>query len=320
VLALRLGLAAFVRVWLLDVWALRSAFPIWLPFLVALGLELHFFARARAAPPGAVGGRDRAPQPVDRDRFGYGETSELLLVRRGEEEFWIPYSSEAVDDVDALIAEERERVEGERGHPPPTRRRRLPGRQLLVGLAVVGALAAVAWVADAHSGWNGLSADTRARAEGRFSAEASRLVHRPVAIRCDESGDHVGAVQHADGVALVGGRLAYLTPERCFALYRLAFKGDERGSQTGRAVAVLAHEAWHLRGVGDEATTECYALQSGVDLGRRLGLSEATARQLMRQQLVENELHGGATLAYRLGPECRDGGTLDLRPRTSTFP
>jgi hypothetical protein len=314
-------LAAFVLAWLLDVLALRSAVPIWLPFLVALGLELHFFASARKAPPGALGGRDRTPQPVDRDLYGYSEaTPELMLVRRDDEEFWIPYSSEPVHDVDALIAEERERAERDEDYPPPARRRRLPGRQLLVGVAVVGALAAVAWVADAHTGWNRLDAGTRAEAEARFSTEASRLVNRPVTIRCDQAGDHVGAVQHADGAALVGGQVAYLTPERCFALYRLAFEGDESGSQTGRAVAVLAHEAWHLRGVSDEATTECYALQSGVDLGRRLGLSEATAGQMMRQQLTENELYGGASLAYRLGPDCRDGGKLDLRPRSSTFP
>ena len=88
---------------------------------------------------------------------------------------------------------------------------------------------------------------------------------KPVAIRCDDSGSYVGAVQHADGVALVGGDLAYLTPDRCLDLYRLAFKDEERGSQTGRAIAVLAHETWHLRGVGDEgrrSATRCRAVSS----------------------------------------------------------
>ena len=81
-------------------------------------------------------------------------------------------------------------------------------------------------------------------ASARFSSEASRIVGRPVQIRCDESGDYVGAVQHADGVAAVGGRLAYLTPERCFDLYRLAFEGEISFSQMARALAVpLAHEA-----------------------------------------------------------------------------
>jgi hypothetical protein len=141
-----------------------------------------------------------------------------------------------------------------------------------------------------------------------------------VRIRCDESGAYVGAIQHTDGVATVGGDLAYLTPERCLDLYRLAFDGEVRSSQTGRAVAVLAHESWHLYGVADEGTTECYALQSGVELGQRLGLSEETARRLMRQQLVENAGRSVNTAEYRVPPGCEDGGSLDLDPASSRFP
>jgi hypothetical protein len=70
--------------------------------------------------------------------------------------------------------------------------------------------------------------------------------------------------------------------------------------------------------VRDEGTTECYALQSGVRLGQRLGLSEETARRLMRQLLVENP--GRSNREYVVPPECRDGGTLDLNPDVATFP
>jgi len=118
----------------------------------------------------------------------------------------------------------------------------------------------------------------------------------------------------------VGGRLAYLTPERCYDLYRLAFEGEVTFSQTARSIAVLAHEAWHLNGVRDEGKTECYALQSGVPIGRRLGLSEATARQMMRQQLAENALRSGTAAEYRVPPGCRNGGTLDLNATSSEFP
>jgi hypothetical protein len=92
------------------------------------------------------------------------------------------------------------------------------------------------------------------------------------------------------------------------------------GSQAGRAIAVLAHEAWHLRGVADEGTTECYALQSGVALGQRFGLSEDRARQMMRQQLVENQRRGLASFEYVVSADCRDGAPLDLAPDTSSFP
>ena len=118
----------------------------------------------------------------------------------------------------------------------------------------------------------------------------------------------------------MSGDLAILTPEICHDLYRLAFEDETTGSRTGRAIAVLAHESWHLRGEADEGETECYALQSGVELGRRLGLSEERARQLMRQQLTENALRGPGSLEYRVSPECADGERLDLDPADDSFP
>jgi hypothetical protein len=321
--ALRIGLALFVLAWLFGPYALRSAVPIWLPFLIALGLELHFFVGAlRAAPASRP---DRGPQAADRQRYGYGDDAEeLLLVREEGKELWIPYSGETGEELDALITETRERPEEEPARAvvdgPERRRLRPPVRRFVAGLGLIGALAVIFWVVESRTGWNGLEADTRAAATARFSDEASRVAARPVAIRCDEAGDYVGAVQHADGVAAVGGDLAYLTPERCLDLYRLAFKGEVRSNRTARALAVLAHEAWHLRGVSDEGTTECYALQSGVEIGQRLGLSADTARRMMRQQLVENTLRSRASPAYRVPPDCRDGGRLDLHPDVARFP
>ena len=83
---------------------------------------------------------------------------------------------------------------------------------------------------------------------------------------------------------------------------------------------MLAHESWHLRGERDEGRTECFALQSGVELGERLGLPEKTARQMMRQQLTENQLRARGALEYLVSPDCRDGGPLDLDPGSSRFP
>jgi hypothetical protein len=310
----RLGLGVFVVAWLFDVIGLRSMVPIWLPFLLALGLELNFFVgarRARARRP------NRLPQEVDVEA-GFDE---LLLVRRGGEELWIPYAGETDEELEELIAAARERAEEDADAPPRAAPIQGPSlRSLLAGLAVIVALAAVVFVVDSRSGWNGVDPDDREQAEARFSAESSRIAGHPVTIRCDTSGRRVGAVQHSDGIAEVGGRNAYLTPERCFDLYRLAFEDKVSSSQTARAVAVLAHESWHLRGVRNEAVTECYALQSGVELGQRLGLSEGTARRLMRQQLAENALRTGSSAEYRVSAECRDGGELDLHPSTSAFP
>jgi hypothetical protein len=319
---LRLGLAAFVLVWLFGPYELQSAVPIWLPFLIALGLELQFFVSALRSTPAPR--PDRGPQDADRERYGYGaDAEELLLVREEGEELWIPYAGESDEELDELIAEARERPEQEAAPPVvagPEPGRLRPLRRLLVGVGLIGALALIFFVVESRTGWNGLDAETQTAAEARFSQQASRVAAKPVAIRCDDSGDFVGAVQHADGVAFVGGDLAYLTPERCLDLYRLAFKGEVRSNRTGLAVAVLAHEAWHLRGLSDEGTTECYALQSGVEIGRRLGLSEDSARRIMRQQLVENALRSRTSPAYRLPAECRDGGRLDLHPDSARFP
>ena len=197
---------------------------------------------------------------------------------------------------------------------PESRRFWPPVRRFLTGLAVIGVLVLTIWIVESRTGWDSIDGDRRVEAVARFSDEASTIAEKPVTILCDESRDYVGLVQHADGVAAVGGDRAYLTPERCLDLYRLAFKGEVDSSQTARAVAVLAHEAWHLRGVSDEGTTECYALQSGVEVGQRLGLSEDTARQMMRQQLVENALRSGATSEYLVPSDCRDGGRLGPHP------
>lgn len=285
---LRVGLVVFVFVWILGPRELRDAIPIAVVFVVALGLEVWFVAAAFRGGPAPV--PDRRPQPVDRERYGFDEDDEREDDDEEDEEWFEPEPAAS------------------------------PLRRFAVGLGVIGALAAAVWLLDGSSGWSSLSGERRAEAVTRFSAEASGIVGRPVSIRCDEARDYVGAVQHADGVAVVGGELAILTPEICHDLYRLALEGEVTGARTGRAVAVLAHEAWHLRGERDEGRTECFGLQSGVALGVRLGLDEGEARRLMRQQLTENQLRGLETLEYRVGPECRDGGELDLDPTSDAFP
>ena len=318
----RIALVLFVLAWIFGPYELQAAVPIWVPFLIALGLELNFFAGGLRPP--RPGRSNRGPQDADLDLYGYGEAEELLLVRDGAQEIWVPYAGETAEEVEELVAEARELPDEEEeaaAEPAPEERRsRRALRRLLAGLVVIGALAAIFWFTESRAGWSGLSEDARAKATSRFSREASAVAGKPVTIRCDESGNYVGAVQHADGVAQVGGNLAYLTPERCLALYRLAFDGKIDSNKTGLAIAVLAHEAWHLRGVADEGTTECYGLQSGVQVGVRLGLSQGTAERLMRAQRVESTLRGRQNPAYALPVDCRDGGSLDLAPDRTSFP
>jgi hypothetical protein len=292
----RVGLVGFVLAWILGPSELRSAVPIVVVFAIALGLEVAFVVAAvRGGPARAP---DRRPQQIDRDRYGFRE----------------PEDGEADPDADAGDGEDEDE-EWLDFEPAPS-----PLRRFAIGLGVIAALVAAVVIIDGGRGWSAVPGERRAEAVARFSEAASEIAGKPVSIRCDEARDYVGAVQHADGVAVVGGELAILTPEICHDLYRLAFEGEVTGARTGRAVAVLAHEAWHLRGERDEGRTECYGLQSGVELGERLGLDEDEARRLMRQQLTENQLRGLETIEYRVGPECRDGGELDLDPLSGDFP
>jgi hypothetical protein len=306
-LVVRVALVVLVFAWILGPDELRKSVPLLLVFALALGLEVQFLVNALRGGSRRV--PDRSPQEIDRDRYGFDrDPAELVVVEEGDFETWLALSEES-EDTDS---EDESFVQEQRARSPVT--------GFLVGLGILAALAAVAWIADTRTGWRSLDGDARLSAVERFSGEASRIAQKPVSIGCDEARDYVGYVQHADGVAIVGGDRAYITPEICFALYRLAFEDDVRGSRTARAIAVLAHEAWHLRGESDEGTTECYALQTGVDLGRRLGLDEGTARSMMAQQLAENTLRGLGSLDYRVTGECRDGGRLDLDPDRSSFP
>jgi hypothetical protein len=291
-------LVAFVLAWILGPRALHDSVPILFVFLLALGLEIQFLVSALRGG-GTPRTPDRGPQPVDREWYGFD-------------------GLEDDDDDDDDEDEDADEDEDEAWYPTPPRVH--PLRNFGIGIAVIAGLVVAVLLVGRDTGWAAVPGERRAEAVDRFSEEASRIAGKPVAVRCDEARDYVGAVQHADGVATVGGDLAIVTPEICNDLYRLAFEHETNGVRTGRAIAVLAHESWHLRGEADESTTECYALQSGIVLGERLGLTEGRAVQLMRQQRIENALRGADTLEYRLTAECRDGGQLDLDKTSSTFP
>lgn len=301
---LRISAVVLILAWLF-VPGLQDWIPLWVPFLAFAALELHFLLGGLRERESAPAKRGRSPQESDIDELGGEEWLEPVLVEVDGRDVWLPEGAQSEEDVEG---------------PRPLRPRgRLLGR--LEGLVVVVALAFILFVLVPRGGWDGLDDGDRSRTEALLSAEAARIAGHEARVRCDARGERVGIVQHADGVAEVGGRNAFLTPQICFRLYRLAFEDDDGSfSQTARAIAVLAHEAWHLRGESDEGETNCYAFQSGVSLGRRLGLSDATAARMMRQQLADNRTFARAAPEYLVPRECRDGGRLDLDPASSRFP
>jgi len=301
---LRIFAVALIVAWFF-LRGLRDWIPLWVPFLAFAALELHFLVAGLREQRSVPTKRGRTPQESDIDELGGEEWLEPVIVEVDGQDVWLPEGAESEEDVE---------------EPPPLARR-TPMLGRLEGVVVVAALAFVLFVLVPDSGWDGLDGDDQAKTQVLLSAEAGRIAGHEARVHCDARGETVGIVQHADGVAEVGGRNAYLTPQICYRLYRLAFKDDEGAfSQTARAIAVLAHEAWHLRGETDEGVTNCYAFQSGVSLGRRLGLSEETAARMMRQQLADNATFARAAPEYLVPGKCRDGGRLDLAPDRSTFP
>ena len=127
---------------------------------------------------------------------------------------WLPATGTSDEELAELIEEARERIlRGEPPVEPPLlrprpRERRLPS--LLEGLAVVAFAAVMLFVLLPDRGWSGLSSADQQRTERLLSQEAAEIAGHEVDVRCDASGQAVGIVQHADGVAEVGGRRALL--------------------------------------------------------------------------------------------------------------
>lgn len=92
---------------------------------------------------------------------------------------------------------------------------------------------------------------------------------------------------------------------------------ERRAAELAYAPGLLAHEAWHLRGVVDEARTECYALQSTALVAERLGAAPEQAAAVAAWSYAR--VYPGLPARYRTGL-CRDGGPLDLRPGSPAFP
>ena len=204
----RIGVLAAVIAYFFLPYEVRAAIPVWLLFLAALGLEVEFFLggylKARRGEV-AVSTPDRGPQERD-------------LTDLGIWAWWDRGAAAALPETP-----------------------RFQWRHVAEAVAVVALVAGILFYASRPQGWDAVGSDARARTENVLSREASLIAGHPARIGCDASGDYVGFVQDADGLAFVGGDQAYLTPAICNTLYQLAVKHRTQSfSQTARAIAVLA--------------------------------------------------------------------------------
>jgi hypothetical protein len=157
--------------------------------------------------------------------------------------------------------------------------------------------------------------------ERRFAAIAGDIAHRKVSIRCqsrvgelvDVDGDHGSVEFDRERRPRDDARLDHSI---CASLARLA-RGQSVGPEPAAlAVEALAHEAYHLAGVRDEAAAQCYGLQAMRFVAGRLGVTPALGREYVRIAVAR---YPALPEAYR-SDQCREGGTLDLHPETGVFP
>jgi hypothetical protein len=194
-------------------------------------------------------------------------------------------------------------------------------RLIAAGLLIVGALAAVGFARR----------EDRISEQDRLAAIASELAGRPVGVRCP------GFFASLVNVRTEGGFVKFhqdgrpydhtdLSPETCATLRhvdRVGFDCIARGDCTFKqfnaawAIHTVAHESFHLRGFAAEAQAECYALQNTAFVAERLGLATDLAQRIQRWVYVRG--YPNEPDDYR-SEECRDGGRLDLRPRSPLFP
>jgi hypothetical protein len=194
-------------------------------------------------------------------------------------------------------------------------------RLLAAVLLIVGALAALGFARH----------EDRLHEQNQLGEIATELAGRPVAVRCPGFFSSLVRVRTEAGYVKFdrdGNPANYtsLSPETCKALRHLdavdfscVARGDcsFRQFKSAYAAKTLAHESFHLRGIQSEATAECYAMQNTAFVAERRGVDSTTARQL--QKWVYLKGYPNLPDEYR-SDECRDGGRLDLRPRSPEFP
>ena len=247
---LRLVLIVALVVWFFSPPDLRDEVPLWLPFLAVVALEAQFVLSSwRNAAP-LVRRDDPRPGLEDRHRYGDGRAPEWAI---------------AEDDEGAkplgrpLRGRGRRRGRGRAAASSSAQRR--VGRALVEPLVLiaVGAL----FLLLERPGWNDLGRDAQRAPRRECRSRPRAWPGSRFGSRATPRAGTSARCATPTASPRVGGDLAYLTPQLCYALDRLALHGDVTSfSQTARAIAVLAHEAWHLRGVANERRTECFAIRA----------------------------------------------------------
>jgi hypothetical protein len=91
---------------------------------------------------------------------------------------------------------------------------------------------------------------------------------------------------------------------------------SQRYWEDALAVHTLAHEVWHLHGIGNEAQTECNALQTTARAAMLLGADARAAQATAVYALIR--FYPNEPDEYHM--PCVNGGPGDLRPADPVWP
>ena len=186
---------------------------------------------------------------------------------------------------------------------------------------VLAALVAVGWTRH----------EDRLKEQDRLAKVASELVGRRVGVRCPNFVKKLVYTSAEAGTVGFDGNgkpndFTELAPETCDALRRVSptdFDCLDTGTCADKqfrkawAIQTVAHEVWHMRGIGEESTTQCYGMQTTAAVAIRLGLSPARAAQIQHWVFVKG--YPDMPDEYRTSA-CHNGSRLDLNPASAVFP
>ena len=175
------------------------------------------------------------------------------------------------------------------------------------------------------------------RIEPRLSRVAGALAGRKAEARCWSRDDwaRLAAQQRSwihrsrmylgpwSAYASQDRKRAHFAPNICVSLSRLLseripVQSDRWPAALAWSVAVLAHEAQHLSGISNEAKAECYGMQSITTAAELLGRT-ADEGHYLASLYWRSAYHRHRDPRY-IPDECRNGGRLDLRPRSDAWP
>ena len=86
------------------------------------------------------------------------------------------------------------------------------------------------------------------------------------------------------------------------------------------ALAVVAHESYHVLGYSNEAQVECYGMQSIWFVANKLGAPVAEAQSLAMLYATRMYPVRKTTTPAYWSSDCRDGGRYDLRKSLARWP